>query len=260
MSKYKTLENPYKYPQEDWYLFNNIIYLCDILIDQSDFPEEVINDFYEEYKAGKNIQQKQVALYGFLLYLGLENPTEYDAPANGLADLLSELPEENIPKVMYLINNPDAQEMPKTFNAFTHPELFPTAQETESSYISQDTYNEVLKKALDSRNNTLDARKFNKGLTAEQIVALANNKLDLSTKPNIEEDLEINSGPDTLMDKDLAFSPNSIVNMPSSEVKDSIAALTSSSTSAKVSNLMESKKRIVTQKPQLNLEDLLNKE
>ncbi len=228
MSKFNNYENPYKYPQEEWYTFNDITYLCDILADKANYPIEALDEFYNAYAEATDTKGMKIELYSFLLELGIENPAQFDSPSNGIADFISDTPPENMPKVMYLLVHPDQKDVPSTFNAFTFPEYFPEAVDTEQSYQSQEMYTDVLKKALDSRNNKLDARTFNKGLSPEQIVALATNKLDMSR--------------------------------PQAAVEEEVVELQQPTTSTKVDNLKEIKNDKLVNKPQYNLNDLLNKE
>jgi hypothetical protein len=228
MSKFNNYDNPYKYPEEEWYIFNDVTYLCDILADQANYPIEALDEFYNLYAEATDAKSMKIELYSFLLELGIENPSEFDSPANGIADLIDSTPAENMPKVMYLLVHPDEKDVPSSFNAFTFPEYFPAiAQESEVDYQAQEVYSGVLKKALDVRNNKLDARTFNRGLSPEQVVALATNKLDLS-KPQ--------------------------------EVIEEQVALPEESTTSKIENLREIKKEKILTKPKINLNDLLNKD
>jgi hypothetical protein len=228
MSKFNNYDNPYTYPKEEWYIFNDVTYLCDILADKADYPIDALDEFYNRYAEATDAKSMKIELYTFLLDLGIENPAEFDSPSNGLADIIADTPPENMPKVMYLLVHPDDKDVPSSFNAFTYPDYFPAAvQENEVDYQAQEVYSGVLKKALDVRNNKLDARTFNRGLSPEQVVALATNKLDLS-KPQ--------------------------------EVVEETVALPDETTTSKIESLKESKKDKILTKPKINLNDLLNKD
>jgi hypothetical protein len=228
MSKFNNYDNPYKYPQEEWYIFNDVTYLCDILADKANYPIDALDEFYSRYAEATDAKSMKIELYTFLLDLGIENPAEFDSPSNGLADIIADTPPENMPKVMYLLVHPDEKDVPSSFNAFTYPDYFPAAvQENEVDYQAQEVYSGVLKKALDVRNNKLDARTFNRGLSPEQVVALATNKLDLS-KPQ--------------------------------EVVEETVALPDETTTSKIESLKENKKEKILTKPKINLNDLLNKD
>ena len=227
MSKFNNYDNPYQYPQQEWYTFNDVTYLCDILADRADYPIDALDEFYNRFADAKDLKSMKVELYAFLLEIGVENPAEFDSPANTIADFIDGTPDENRPKVMYLLVHPDEKDVPSSFNAFTFPEFFPAVEEEGTqSYESQEIYSGVLKKALDGRNNKLDARTFNRGLSPDQVVALATNKLDLS-KP--------------------------------AEVQEEVIALPESTTEDKIENLREIKNDKMVNKPQYNLNDLLNK-
>jgi hypothetical protein len=225
MSKYNNYDNPYKYPQEEWYIFNDVTYLCDILADNAQFPESELDEFYNEYAKATDPKGMKITLYAFLLSLGLENPVQFDSPSNGIADIIDSTESENLPKVMYLLVHPDEKAVPSSFNAFTYPDYFPDVVETERDYESQDIYSGVLKKALDARNNKLDARTFNKGLTPEQVVALATNQFNSDNNSNVE-------------------------------IVEQSEQLT---TSSKLNNLKEIKNETVTNKDEYNLNNLLDK-
>jgi hypothetical protein len=228
MSKFNNYDNPYTYPQSEWYIFNDVTYLCDILADRADFPIEELDAFYNQYAEATDAKSMKIELYSFLLSIGVENPAKFDSPANGIADLIDNTPSENLPKVMYLLVHPDEKDVPSSFNAFTFPEYFPEVVDTEQTYQSQEVYSDVLKKALDVRNNKLDARTFNRGLSPEQVVALATNKLDMS-KP---------------------FEP----------IQEEVVELSEETTTSKVENLKGIKNYKMVNKPQYNLNDLLNKD
>jgi hypothetical protein len=228
MSKFNNYDNPFKYPQEEWYIFNDVTYLCDILADKANYPIEELDNFYNRYAEATESKGMKIELYSFLLELGIENPTELDSPANDIADFIADTPPENMPKVMYLLVHPDEKDVPTTFNAFTFPEYFPEVVDTEQTYQSQEMYSDVLKKALDVRNNKLDARTFNRGLSPEQVVALATNKLDMS--------------------KPAEAAPEEVVELPEE------------TTSSKVESLKGIKNDKLVNKPQYNLNDLLNKD
>jgi hypothetical protein len=228
MSKFNNYDNPYKYPQEEWYIFNDVTYLCDILADKANYPIESLDAFYNQYAEATDSKSMKIELYSFLLELGIENPAEFDSPANGIADFIDNTPPENMPKVMYLLVHPDEKDVPSSFNAFTFPEYFPEVVDTEQTYQSQEVYSDVLKKALDVRNNKLDARTFNRGLSPEQVVALATNKLDMSKPAEVQA--------------------------------EEVVELPDETTSSKVESLKGIKNDKLVNKPQYNLNDLLNKE
>jgi hypothetical protein len=238
MTKYLEMQNPYNYPQMDWYLHNNITYLCHILNQEANFPIELTDAFYSVYKSGETTAERELRIFEILLEIGINKPEKLDAPANGFADILDSVPLENMGKTAYLLLNPNDQDVPANFNAFNYPEFFPSAvTEDATEYQSMDTYNEVLKKALDSRNNSLDARKFNQGLTADEIVNLANQNL---AKSYIEESeiLPIEEESQT-------------------QETTEVLELRENNTTTKINTLLESKNRIVTQKPMFNVNDLL---
>jgi hypothetical protein len=224
MSKYNNYDNPYKYPQEEWYIFNDVTYLCDILADNAQFPEAELDEFYNEYAKATDAKEMKITLYAFLLTLGLENPAQFDSPSNGIADIIDSTEPENLPTVMYLLVHPDEKVVPSSFNAFTFPDYFPDVVETDQDYESQDIYSGVLKKALDARNNKLDARTFNKGLTPEQVVALATNQFNFDNNSEVAEQ------------------------QPQQPT-----------TSSKLNNLKEIKNETVTNKEEYNLNNLLDK-
>jgi hypothetical protein len=254
MSKFFNIENKFKYPDLEWYSFNDITYYLQ-LMEEAGFEESYLDMVLEDYLSNKSYREKEEFVFEQLINLGIKNPDEFGSPMNSIADLLNEVPDENFPKVLYLVTNPDQANVPKDFNALTYPEYFEYSSEVEEDYTARDTYNEVLKKALDVRNNNLDARKFNSSLSTEQVVALATNKLKVM---NADQEKMVDQ-----LELDLTRPVGPADDVPV-EVADVEAAqeLTNMSPQAsnKLDNLIESKKRIVTQKPQFNLDDLLKKE
>jgi hypothetical protein len=253
-NKYQNLANPFKYPELDWYTTNDFYYFLDLLT-EAGLGEDYLSYLAFDYNECKSTRERDEYLYTQLLELGIDNVDDFGSPINAIADLLNEVPDENFPKVLYLVTNPDQANVPKDFNALTYPEYFEYSSEVEEDYTARDTYNEVLKKALDVRNNNLDARKFNSSLSTEQVVALATNKLKVM---NADQEKMVDQ-----LELDLTRPVGPADDVPV-EVADVEAAqeLTNMSPQAsnKLDNLIESKKRIVTQKPQFNLDDLLKKE
>jgi hypothetical protein len=254
MTKFAQKDNKYKYPELDWYLYNDMTYFLDLL-GEAGYEESYLSEMLDEFDSNADYRSRSEYLFTELLNLGIKEPEAFGAPINSIADLLNEVPDENFPKVLYLVTNPDQANVPKDFNALTYPEYFEYSSEVEEDYTARDTYNEVLKKALDVRNNNLDARKFNSSLSTEQVVALATNKLKVM---NADQEKMVDQ-----LELDLTRPIGPADEVPV-EVADVEAAqeLTNMSPQApnKLDNLIESKKRIVTQKPQFNLDDLLKKE
>ncbi len=250
-NQYQNLENPFKYPELDWYTTNDMYYFLDLLT-QAGFGKEYLDFLLMGYNDCTSNRERDEYLYAQLIELGVDNVDEFGAPINAIADLLNQVEDENFPKVLYLVTNPDQAQIPTDFNAFNYPDYFKYSSQEEEDYSSREVYNEVLKKALDVRNNNLDARKFNTSLTTEQVVALATNKLKVM---NTEQENMVDK-----LENDLNFSPNSIINSPVSNSDIEAAQELTSLSPSKLDNLLESKKKVITQKPQYNLNDLLNKE
>jgi hypothetical protein len=213
------IPNPYSFPDQDWYTHNNFTYVCDMVIEEADFPVEPLDEQYALLLAAPNTEERLVILDSLLLYLGVAEPESFNSPVNVNADIIQNSKIEDLPKILFLLDNPDVKSLPVSFNALTHPEYFKYLGTQEEDYQSRDVYNDVLKRSLDVRNNRLDARKFNTGMTSDQIVALASNKLDLTVPApevlEIEEDTKRN----------IFFSPNSMVNSQNTSVSSSVQRL-----------------------------------
>jgi hypothetical protein len=255
MSKYTQLVNKFEYPQLDWYLYNDMIYFMDLL-NEAGYEETYLDEMLSEFNEITDYRGRSEYLFTELLNLGIEEPEAFGAPINSIADLLNQVDDENFPKVLYLVTNPDQAIVPNDFNAFAYPEYFEYSSEVEEDYTARDTYNEVLKKALDVRNNNLDARKFNSSLSTEQVVALATNKLKVMSteEEKIVDQLELDMRGTNKPSEDV---PVEAADMAAAQELTGMITATSPS---KLNTLIESKKRVVTQKPQFNLDDLLKKD
>ena len=286
MTNYMQKNNPHQYPEVSWYNFNNMMYLCESLTKESGVTEEALEEFLSEFEQAKTDEEQLTVIYTILTYLGVEDLGNFDCPLNNITEIIAETSTENMPKVYYLLTNPDQKDIPTGFNAMTYPEYFLLAPE-EDDQVSRDIYSSVLKKSLDVRSNRLDARKFNVGLTPDQIAAIADSNLDLGTEPNSKlnnikslpagvqqvliplEDDKYNDKYDDLYnedekDRDINFSPNSVVNKSNisllpdtlnTNIKQRMDFVVDSTTG---DLLKKSTDTQVTQKPQLKLEDLLN--
>lgn len=273
MINYLQKNNPHEYPEIAWYNFNNMMYLCDILTKDAGIEEEVLEEFVTEFEEAQSDEEQLTVIYTILTYLGVEEVGDFDCPLNNITDTIAETSSQDIPKVYYLLTNPQEKDVPANFNALTYPDYFLMAPE-EDDQISRDVYSAVLKKSLDSRSNKLDARKFNTGLTPEQIAAIADNNLDLSTKLDNIKALPAGVKPILLPledgkyedddARDINFSPNSVVNkgnislLPESINTDSKGRMDFVVDSTVGDLLKKDTNTQVTKKPQLNLEDLLN--
>jgi hypothetical protein len=253
MSKYLELQNKYEFPSQDWYTFNDMVYICNLIVEEAEFPIEVTDDIMSQFMAAETEQDRVVIFDSLMYYLGSEDPSYFQCPQNVFADIIKNSSMEDLPKVMYLLDNPDKTKVPESFNALTHPNYFKYNATAEEDYSSREIYNDVLKRALDVRNNNLDARKFNTGMTPEQIVAMANNKLDLTAKLSPAEILkpqEDSQAPN----QNLYFSPNSIVNTGSAKDKN-LSNVDKLQKMARDASATDAPK-----KSQFNLEDLLKKD
>lgn len=228
--------NKYEYPELEWYLHNDFGHYLNLL-EKAEIPENYRKLAQTMFDSQANYEDRKEFFMAELYMMKVEEPLLFSAPENALVDLLMNASAENYPKILYLIDNPEEMAIPASFNPITHPEYFEDAIDDEDDYQSRDTYNDVLKKAMDVRNNKLDARRINAALSTEQIVALATNKLTISNEelklPAVEADVE------------------------AKEIPDIITPQVPPAISAKFNSLMESKKQVVTQKPSFNLDDLL---
>jgi hypothetical protein len=255
MSKYLELQNKYEFPSQDWYTFNDMMYICNLIVDEAEFPVEVTDDLMSQFMAAPTEQDRTVIFDSLMYYLGSEDPSYFQCPQNVFADIIKNTTMEDLPKVMYLLDNPDKKAVPSTFNALTHPDYFKYNATQEEDYSSREIYNDVLKRSLDVRNNNLDARKFNTGMTPEQIVAMANNKMDLTAKITPAEVLTPLEGGNTSNQNNLYFSPNSIVNSGSAGNDKVLSNVDKLQKMARDASTNEAPKQA-----QFNLEDLLKKD
>ncbi|MGL4758723.1 MAG: hypothetical protein ACRCXZ_05280 [Patescibacteria group bacterium] len=228
--------NPYEILTLDWEVYNDFYYYL-TLLEETGVPVEYLDFVNEVFLIQGEYKDRKQILVEELITMEIDNPWEFSAPENVKIKLISDASDEDLPKLLYFLDNPDKKTLPESFNPITHPEYFIHIDEDEEVYSSNEKYNDLLKKALDGRNNTLDARKINSALTTEQIVSLATNKLEV-----------INSSNESAQSESIA--ENSTTENPPK--LDSV-------TDEKLNNLLKSKNNTTqaTQKPQFNLDDLL---
>jgi hypothetical protein len=188
---------PYEFKSESWFQLNDYLYLLELLADEG----VIDSDFYEQelgyYLTIIDPSDRLDFALALLRQFSPEETVLPLSPVNFLVKTLDTMNLEDIPAYLYFLDN-DVEDLPKDFNALTYPDYFKFNNvNNEESVVNRQAYNDILKKTLDARNNNLDARKINTGMSVEDVATIAQ---------RVETDAEASKR------RDINFSPNSLVN------------------------------------------------
>ena len=203
--------NPYPFVSEQWYLFNDFCFILDRHVNEGglDTPE-YLKLLEEKVLYFRDLQtiEEQTDYTIFLLQLISEEDDKFipRSTINILIDSLLETPSVDVPKILYMLSNPDKSGVPSDFNALLYPDYFEISNITEESKESLEVYQQILKKTLDSRNNNIDTRNTSIPITTEELTKLATGYI----KPY--EETPKGTEPSLTGKKDINFSPNSLIN------------------------------------------------